>query len=134
MKRIPALIASALLVSGCRSPLDPEAVRNAELYFLPRYRYVETPKYCFTDEEREHALQECGRLGGDTMFEFVVDTQGHVSKVRLVQTYQPAHRHEDILAHAQTMVFTPNTKNELYRAFYFPTKYTYNAEFEWLGR
>ncbi len=133
MKRALALIASVLLVSSCQAPLDADAVRNAELYFPPRFKYVEKPVYCFTAEERERALQEHRKTGSNTLFEFVVDRQGQVMKVRFVQTYQPSHRHEDILAHARTMVFSPDTESQRYRAFYFPTKYAYSAEFQWIN-
>jgi hypothetical protein len=133
VKRALALIASILLVSGCQSPLDPDAVRNAELYFPPRFKYVEKPVYCFTAEERERALQEHRQIGSDTLFEFVVDSQGQVRKVRLVQTYQPSHRHEDILAHARSMVFSPDAESDRYRAFYFAAKYAYNSEFQWVN-
>jgi hypothetical protein len=133
VKRALALLASVLLVSACQTPLDPEAVRNAELYVPPRFKYVEKPVYCFTPEERERALQEHRKLGSNTLFEFVIDSQGEVRKVRFVQTYQPAHRHEDILAHARMMVFSPDAESGRFRAFYFPAKYSYNTEFQWLN-
>lgn len=133
MKIARALLSAVLLVAGCKSHLDPDAVRNAELYFLPRFRCVEKPVYCFTAEERERALQEHRRLGSDILFEFVIDNEGQVVKVRFVQTYEPEHRHADILAHARRMVFTPDTENGPYRAFYFPTKYNARYEFDWLN-
>jgi hypothetical protein len=133
VKRALALIASVLLVSSCQTPLDPDAVRNAELYFPPKFKYVEKPKYCFTAEERERALQEHRMLGSNSLFEFVIDSQGQVMKARIVQTFQPAHRHEDILAHIRSMVFSADASSPLYRAFYVSTKYRYETEFQWLN-
>jgi hypothetical protein len=129
-----ALIASGILLSACQAPLDADAVRNAELYFLPRFKYVEKPVYCFTPEERERALEEHRAIGSDTLFEFVIDSQGQVQKVRLVQTYQPSYRHEDILAHARRVTFSPDSESEQYRAFYYSTKYTYDSEFQWVNQ
>jgi hypothetical protein len=133
MKSALALIAT-LLLSGCPSQVDPAAVREAEVFFPPRFRYVEKPRYCFSAAERERALQEYRAVGADTLFEFVIDGEGKVMQARIVRTDQPRHRHEDIVAHARVMVFSPDAESDLYRAFYFPAQYTYKSEFEWADR
>ncbi len=132
--RTISLLATVLLASACTSPPDPAAVQAAEVYFPPRFRHVEEPRYCFSAAERERALQEYRKLGSDTLFEFVVDREGRVQKARLVKTNQPEHRHADILAHARVMVFSPEAGSDRYRAFYFPTQYRYESEFEWANR
>jgi len=133
MCRVLALIATAVLMSGCKTT-DPVAVQNAEVYFIPRFKYVEEPRFCFDAAERERALREYRKLGADTLFEFVIDSEGKVMKTRLLKTDQPEHRREDMLAHARIMVFSADVESHLYRAFYFPTKYTYESEFQWFDR
>lgn len=130
MKIVLALTAIVFLVSGCET-VDPIAVRNAEIWFPPRFRHVETPDYCFSAAERERALQEYRQLGADTLFEIVVDSAGKVRRARLVKTNQPAHRHENMVSHARAMTFSPEAESDQYRAFYYPTQYTYESEFDW---
>jgi hypothetical protein len=133
VKTALALLSTVLLSAGCKSHLDPDAVRSADLYFPPRYKYVEKPVYCFSAEERERALQEYRTLGSNTLFEFVIDSEGLVRKVRFVQTYEPSHRQQDILAHARAMVFSPDAESDKFRAFYYPVKYDFKSEFQWLN-
>jgi hypothetical protein len=133
MRRALVLALTAILLSGCETT-DPAAVQNAEIFFLPRFRYVDEPRFCFDAAERERALQEYKKLGADTLLEFVIDNQGHVRKTRLVKTDQPKHRHEDIVAHARVMTFTEDPESSQYRAFYFPMEYTYKSEVEWVDR
>ena len=126
-----SLIATLLLSPGCVSPLDPAAVQAAEVYFPPRFKYVAEPQYCFSPAECKHALLECAKRKADTLFEFVVDSDGKVKKARLVKTQQPSDHEEVMLEHARVMVFSADAESKLYRCFYFPVKYTYSSDFKW---
>ena len=133
MKRMLALLAALSLLPGCTTPpVDPVAVENAEVYFPPRFQYVAEPRFCFSPAERERAIQESKRMGVDTLFEFVIDSEGVVKKARIVRTDLWRNRHEAMENHARVMVFSKDSNREMYRAFYFPTNYTYNIEFEWV--
>jgi hypothetical protein len=133
VKTALTLLSAVLLAAGCKSTLDPEAVQNADLYFLPRFKYVEKPVYCFSAEERERALQEYRKTRSNILFEFVIDSEGQVKKVRFVQTYEASHRQQDILAHARSMVFSPDAESDKFRAFYYPVKYDFESEFQWMN-
>ncbi len=133
MKRTLALIATLTLLSSCETPpVDPVAVESAQVYFPPRFRYVAEPRYGFSPAERERALREATKLGVNTLFEFVIDSEGVVKKARLVRTDLWRNRHEAMENHARVMVFSKDPDKEMYRAFYFPMNYTYESEFEWV--
>lgn len=141
MKRLPTLATIAIvswLHGGCQlpstPPVDAAAVKNAELYFPPRFRYVAEPRFCFSPAERERALQEWQRRGANTLFEFVVDNRGKVRKSRVVKTNLWADRVEPMEEHARVMVFTADPKNEGFRAFYLAANYTLERTFEWLNQ
>ena len=70
----------------------------------------------------------------DPLFEIVVDKDGKVRKARLLRTHVRPEYHEDMLSHARRFVFSEDAEGEMFRAFYFPTRYRYNAEFEWAHR
>jgi hypothetical protein len=126
------LLAILSLLQGCPSPpVDPAAVASAEVYFPPRFQYVAEPRFCFSPAERERAIQECEKMGANTLFEFVIDNAGHVKQARVVKTSLWRDRVEPMEEHARIMVFSADPKSALYRAFYFPADYTYKSTFEW---
>jgi hypothetical protein len=120
-----------LLVSACKSAASAEAVAAATLYFPPNFKYVEEPRYSFSSAERQRALQEYREQGADTLFELVIDHQGRVMKARLLRTHVSEVYHDDMIHHALRMEFSPDANCQMYRAFYFPAKYSHTAEFEW---
>lgn len=127
MKRCLILVVTLFLTLACKSLTDEE-VKKANLFFPPTIRYVEEPRFCFSAAERERARKECLAQGADTLFEFVVDKEGRVVKVDILRTHVHRDYREDMMAHAQGFQFTQNTKNEMYRAFFYPTKYNYKTE------
>lgn len=131
------LLAALLVVSaGCAaSPTDAE-VASATLFFPPHYRRIDEPRFCFSEAERQRALQEYRKQGADTLFELVIDARGAVKDVRLVRTHVDRHYHQDMLDHARWFAFSPDaadTAGTGYRAFFYPVKYRYDPSFEWIG-
>lgn len=103
------------------------------LYFPPLFKYVEEPKYAFSAAERQRAIQEYRKYGADTLFELIVDHDGKVKRARLLRTQVRREYHQEMIEHVRRMSFTQDAENQKYRAFFFPTRYRLNAEFEWVG-
>ena len=133
-----AVLAMLSLIQGCPAPavapIDPVAVASAEVYFPPKFEYVQQPAFCFSPAERERALQECKKMGANTLFEFVVDNGGKVRQARVVKTSLWSDRVEAMESHARMMVFSADPRNDRYRAFYYPVNYTYESTFEWMNK
>ena len=127
-----ALVCLLVLGGSCRSPATAEEVQAATLYFPPTFKVVDRPRFSFSMAERQRALDEYRDHGADTLFEVVVDGDGRVVKSRLVRTQVPASYHDDLEAHARRFQFTEDAQS-LYRAFYFPVRYRYDSELEWVG-
>jgi hypothetical protein len=127
-----ALLLILFLLQACPSPpVDPAAVASAKVYFPPRFQHVAEPRFCFGPAERERAIQECEKMGANSLFEFVIDNEGHVKQARVVKTSLWRDRMAPMEEHARIMVFSAGPKSALYRDFYFPVNYTYNSTFEW---
>jgi hypothetical protein len=126
------LAASLALATSCEAPVTAEELERATLYFPPQFKYVEEPRFCFTRAERERALKEYKQVGADTLFEVIIDNEGTVKKVRLLRTHVRKDYHDFMLEHARWFLFTEDPGSEMYRAFYYPIVYDFEAEFEWL--
>ena len=111
---------------------DPAEVAAATLYFPPQVKRIQEPRFCFDPAERERALQTYRELGADTLFELVVDQEGKVVKARVLRTDERRSYREDMLDHARRFRFTPDREVPGYRAFYYPARYGFDNEFEWL--
>ena len=129
---LPGLVVLFVASAGCIAPPSAGEVAAATLYFPPEVRRIDEPRFCFSAAESERALQEYRNVGADTLFELVIDARGEVKKVRLLRTHVDRVYHQDMLDHARWFVFTPDLKNQGYRAFFLPMKYRFDATFEWI--
>ena len=127
-----ASTALALLFS-CQSPVTEAQIQEAELYFPPKVKYLSEARFSFSTAERKKALLNYTKHGADTLFEFVIDRQGKVKKARLLKTRVKKVYHEDLEIHAEGMEFSEDDGPAPYRAFYYPTDYTFRPTFEWVG-
>ncbi len=132
MKSLLVSVLGCVLLAGCQSALTEEEIRNATLYFPPRVKYLEKPRFGFSSAERKHALLEYRDHGADTLFELIIDNRGKVKRARLVQTNARKEYHSFMESHAHSFSFSEDPGTELYRTFYFPMDYDVQAEFEWL--
>ena len=133
MKTPYVLVSLLVVLSACIAP-SPEEVAAATLYFPPQFKRIAEPRFCFSSAERERALQGCREDGADTLFEIVIDAKGKVEKVRLIRTHVDPDYQQDMLDHANGFGFTPDATGSGYRAFFFPVKYHYQSEFEWIDK
>lgn len=129
------LLSAAMIfcMMGCKS-VSSEDVQNAKAYLSPASRYVQEPEYCFSVAEEERALQEAQKKGANTVFEVVIDNEGVVQRARLIKTHVREYYHEDMVQQVRGFKFAKDPKTVFYRAFYLPMKYSFNAQFEWVGR
>ena len=129
MKLALSLLSALLLFTSCIAP--PESFDGVTLYFAPAMKYVDEPRFSFTDQERRYALQEYRTDGSNTLFEFVIDSQGKVKKSRVVKTSVKREYRDTLENHARGMVFSKDSESDRYRAFYYRVDYDFNANFEW---
>ena len=116
--------------AGC-APITPEDLEGTTLYYLPLFKYVQEPRYDFTYSERLVALKSMKKVKADTLFELIVDPGGKVVKARVLKSHVRECYWEDLESHARRFTFTPDD-GTMYRTFYYPMKYRYNSEFEWM--
>lgn len=116
---------------GCTTPVSDAEIEAATLYFPPSFKVLTEPSWSFTAAERQRALREYKQQGADTLFEFVIDSEGRVERSRLLRTHVEPVYHEQMEVHARAMVFSKDDRAGLYRAFYFPASYRMNNRFEW---
>jgi hypothetical protein len=152
MKEHMVLALSFVLVVGCESSMNvghgdeadatlattdsAKVVENnrqaAEaLYLYPSYKYVSERRYTFSSADRRRALDTYRDTGADTLYEIVIDRRGKVTRSRLLQTDVRKEYRRDVEAHARAFGFSEDSKTNLYRAFFFPVNYSYDADFEW---
>src|SRR5262245_24825244 len=146
-----ALALTIILGAGCASTSntagdgDAVSVSSAEvdvaahnqraeagLYIFPKYKYVTEPRFCFSAENRQRALDTYRDLGANTLYELIVDRRGKVNRCRLIKTSIRREYEEDVEARGFHFEFNEDKKTKLYRAFYYPVDYDYKVEFEWL--
>jgi len=132
MLKLHALVSLAVLSLGCHSPVTQAELDAAELYFFPDFKYVDEPRFEFSAAERRLALDSYRDRGADTLFAFVIDRRGRVVQSRLLRTTVRSEYHESMKEHAEKLGFSEDDGERAYRSFYFPTRYRYNATFEWL--
>ena len=104
----------------------------ARLYVFPQFKYVAEPRFCFSSDDRQRALDASRDLGADTLYELIVESDGTVKRCDLIKTDIRPDYHEDVEARGLHFKFNEDRKTKLYRAFYYPVKFDYKVEFEWL--
>lgn len=120
------------ICAGCPT-IKMSDLEGVTLYYPPKIKFISEPRYPFTENERNLALLSLKHAKADTLFEIIIDNEGKVVKARVLKTRVRKNYIEDLESHARRFKFTKDPGEQQYRAFYYPVKYRYNSEVEWMN-
>ncbi|MEM1451414.1 MAG: hypothetical protein AAGI22_20025 [Planctomycetota bacterium] len=132
MRTLTALLPLLLSTVDCAITATDEEIAAATLYVPPNFKYLDKARFSFSVAERERALQAFERSDADTLFEFVVDPQGNVERVRIVKTHVRRDYQPGMVDNARFWTFGADPTSERFRAFFVFMEYSVNPEFEWI--
>ncbi len=133
MRYLLVALLACLCLPSCKTASEAE-IESAVLYFPPKVKHTEEARFCFDLAERVKAVREFDEMEADTLFELVIDRRGNVKKARLVRTYVEKAYRQELVDHAYRFKFSELPGGTEYCAFYWPTTYRMEHEFEWAHR